>query len=172
MTSQPHVLTGDIDTTDTRELYRQGFVAGVLGAATIALWFLIVDTVNGRPLYTPTALGVALFQGGRGLESPDTLPISFNMVLAVTWLHGLIFVVIGGAVSRLLAWAEHTPNVGFGILLLFVFFEFGFLIAAMSLAQPVLGALDWSAILVGNLLAAASMALYFWRHHPHMKIEP
>ena len=61
---------------------------------------------------------------------------------------------------------------GFGILLLFVVFEFGFIIAAMSVAQPVLRALNWSAILVGNLLAAAAMTVYFWRRHPHMRIEP
>ena len=44
--------------------------------------------------------------------------------------------------------------------------------AAMAFAQPVLKALDWPSILVGNLLAAATMAVYFWRRHPHLKIEP
>ena len=33
---------------------REAIVTGLLGAATIMIWFLILDVVNGRPLYTPT----------------------------------------------------------------------------------------------------------------------
>ena len=32
------------------------------GAATIAIWFAVLDVVSGRPLYTPTVLGTALFR--------------------------------------------------------------------------------------------------------------
>ena len=175
MVAQPEVITGtprETTGSEVARLYQEGIVAGVLGAATIAVWFLILDTINGRPLYTPTVLGTALFKHGQGLESPGTLTVSGDMVLVVTWVHLLIFAVIGGAASRLLALAEQEPNVGFGVLLLFVVFEFGFVLSAMSFAQPVLQALDWSAILVGNLLAAAVMAVYFWRRHPHLRIEP
>ena len=74
--------------------------------------------------------------------------------------------------SRLLALAERNLNLGFGILLLFVIFEFGFVGAAFIFAEPVLHALTWPAILIGNLLAAAAMAGYFWRRHPNLTIEP
>jgi hypothetical protein len=175
MTDQPEVLAPprfDTSTSDVARLYQEGIIAGVLGAATIALWFLILDTIQGRPLYTPTVLGTALFHHGQGLESPGTLGVSFDMVLVTTWLHFLAFAVIGGAASRLLALAEKRPNVGFGIILLFVVFECGFIAAALFFAQPVLHALDWPAILVGNLLAAAVMTAYFWRRHPKLRIEP
>lgn len=175
MTGQSDVVApshADHTPSEVAQLYQEGFVAGVLGAATIALWFLLLDTLHGRPFYTPSVLGDALFRAGKGLESPDALPISFNMVVVVTWVHVMVFCVLGGAASRLLAVAERRPNLGFGILLLFVVFEFGFIIAAMIVAQPVLQALDWSAILVGNLLAAAAMTAYFWRRHPHLRIEP
>jgi nitrate reductase gamma subunit len=72
----------------------------------------------------------------------------------------------------LLGIAEHNPNLGFGILLLFVVFEFGFVAASMAFAQVVLRALAWQAVLVGNLLAAASMAGYFWRRHPNLTVNP
>jgi hypothetical protein len=153
-------------------LYLEGIVAGVIGAATIAIWFLILDTVNGRPLYTPTVLGTALFRRGEGLASPESLPISFEMVLLYTWVHGLVFAVIGGVASRLLQLAERNPNLGFGILLLFVVFEFGFLSAATLVEGRILQALAWQAILLGNLLAVAAMAGYFWRRHPNLKIRP
>jgi hypothetical protein len=147
-------------------------LAGLIGAATIALWFLILDTIAGRPLYTPSVLGTALFRGGAGLEDPKTLPISLEMVLMFTWVHVLHFLVIGGVAAQLLAIAERNANVGFGIVLLFVVFEFGFVAACMLFAEPVLRALAWPAVLVGNLLAAAAMAVTLWRRHPDLVIQP
>jgi hypothetical protein len=89
-----------------------------------------------------------------------------------TWVHGLAFCVIGGLASKLLELAEHNFSVGFGILLLFVVFEFGFVVAALVFAEPILHALAWPTVLVGNFLAAGAMAVYFWRHHPNLMIEP
>lgn len=159
-------------TLDISRVYQQGFVAGLVGAATVALWFLIVDALGGRPLYTPTVLGTALFRHGAGLGAPETLPISFEMVWMFTWVHALLFAVIGGLASRLLALAERNPSVGFGILLLFVFFEFGFTVAAMVFATPVLRALTWPSVLVANLLAAAAMTGYFHLMHPTLRVRP
>jgi hypothetical protein len=159
-------------TVDVSKVYQQGFIAGLVGAATIALWFLIVDSLSGRPLYTPTVLGTALFRHGAGLGSPETLPISFEMVWMFTWVHCLVFAVIGGVASHLLVLAERNASVGFGILLLFVVFEFGFIATAMVLAAPVLRALTWPAILVANLLAAATMGGYFYLVHPRLRVQP
>jgi hypothetical protein len=159
-------------TTEVSRVYSEGIIAGVIGAATIAIWFLILDTIYGRPLHTPTVLGTALFRNGEGLASPEKLPISMEMTLMYTWVHVLAFCVIGGIASKLLALAEQNLNVGFGILLFFVIFEFGFVVAATVLAEPVLHALAWPAVLVGNLLAATAMALYFWRRHPNLIIRP
>jgi hypothetical protein len=94
------------------------------------------------------------------------------MVVVYTWVHGLAFCVIGGLASRLLALAERNVNFGFGIVLFFVIFEFGFVAAAFLFAEPILHALTWPAVLMGNLLAAAAMGLYFWRHHLNLSIEP
>lgn len=151
---------------------QEGLVAGAIGAATIALWFLVVDTINGRPLYTPAVLGTALFQWGAGLASLESLPISLEMVLMFTWVHGLIFLIIGGAASWLLRFAEQNSDLGFGVLLLFVMFEYGFVAVNALFAEAVLHALAWPAILLGNLLAAAAMAGYFWRRHPELAIRP
>jgi hypothetical protein len=157
---------------EVSQLYQDGIVAGVIGAAAIAMWFLIVDAFNGRPFYTPTVLGTALFKGGIGLEALESLPINLEMVLMFTWVHGLIFIIIGGLASRLLGIAEHNPNLGFGILLFFVIFEFGFVAVNLVFAETVLRALTWQAVLVGNLLAAASMASYFRWRHPNLTVSP
>jgi hypothetical protein len=157
---------------DVDRVHVEGLVAGLLGAATVALWFLALDAIAGRPLHTPTLLGTALFRGGQGLASPESVPVSLEMVVLYTWVHALVFCVIGGVAARLLAVAERQPNAGFGILLLFVILAFGFLVVTLIFAEPVLHALTWPAILGGNLLAAVAMGVYFWRRHPDLEIFP
>ena len=156
----------------TERIYQEGLVAGLIGAAVIAVWFLILDTTAGRPLHTPTILGTAIFRGGQGLSAPESVPVSLEMVVLYTWVHALVFCVIGGIAARLLAVAERQPNVGFGILLVFVVFEFGFVVVTLLFAEPVLQALTWPAVLGGNLLAALAMGTYFWRRHPALEIFP
>ena len=82
--------------------YLDGIVAGTIGAATIALWFLILDTIKGRPLYTPSVLGTVLFKPGAPLPAPGSMPVSFELVLVYTWVHWMVFCVIGGGASLLL----------------------------------------------------------------------
>ena len=159
-------------TPRTSNLYEEGLVAGLLGAATIAVWFLILDTIQGRPLYTPTVLGTALFRARAGLTAPENLPASFELVLWFTWVHVLVFVVLGAAAAGLLRLAERDPNFGFGGLLFLVVFMFGFIGVSMVFAEEVLRALTWPAIFIGNLLAAGAMTWYFWRRHPQLTVWP
>lgn len=169
---ETHAPTFPESGAERSDVYWQGIVAGTLGAATLALWFLALDVASGRPLYTPTVLGTALFGGGAGLDNPSTLQVSGDTVLAFTWVHILVFVVIGGLASHLVAAAERMPNLGFGVVILLVVLEFGFIAITMMFAEPVLHALAWPAILVGNALAATVMSVYLWRQHPNLKIEP
>ena len=175
MTAQTSTATPTLSSArpaETSKVYEEGIVGGLIGAAAIAVWFLIVDAIHGRPLYTPTVLGTALFGSSEALQAPESIPVSFDMALMFTWVHALIFAALGGIAARLLGLAEKDPNYGFGILLLFVIFEFGFLIVAMAFAEGVLRALTIPAVLVGNLLAAAAMGAYFWRRHPNLTIFP
>jgi hypothetical protein len=94
------------------------------------------------------------------------------MVAMFTWVHLLAFVAVGVGVALLIAAAERHPSLGFGIVLLFVILEAGFTVAAMIVAEPVLRALTWPAILVANFLAAAVIAGYFWLRHPTMQMRP
>jgi len=168
MTAQTGTATHPVITPDSAEVsrtYEEGIVAGLIGAAVIALWFFLLDALHGRPLYTPTVLGTALFGSAR-----ESNP--FEMAIMFTFVHVLVFAMLGGLAARLLALAERDANYGFGILLLFVVFEFGFVIAGMFFAEDVVASLSWPAILVGNLLAAAAMAVYFRRQHPNLLINP
>lgn len=157
---------GRVDTA----VYTDGMLAGVVGGLTIALWFFAIDAWNGRPFYTPTVLGASVFHAGA--VDPNAVRPSLDMVLPFTWLHLLVFATIGVIASRLLAVAERNANYGFGVLLFFVFFEIGFVAVCLVLAEQVLAALAWPAVLIGNLLAAATMAWVLWRRHPHLQVLP
>jgi hypothetical protein len=157
--------------SDTARLYQEGMIAGVIGAIAVAVWFLLLDTAAGRPLYTPTVLGTAIFRRS-ALASPETLSVSLEMVGMFTWVHMLVFAALGGIASRLLGMVERNPSWGFGLLLFAVVFEFGFLAAALVFATPVLRLIPWPSVLVANLLAAAAMSAYFWWRHPRLVVRP
>ena len=153
-------------------VYLEGIRAGLVGASVIAVWFLLVDTFAGRPFYTPTVLGAALFHGGAGIENESAVTPSLELVAGFTWVHYLVFMLIGIGAARLMALAERNPSLGFGIVLFFAVFEFGFLLASMVFAEGVLQRLAWPAVLVGNLLAAIGMGVVLWRGHRQLAIQP
>ena len=156
----------------TVSLYQEGMIAGVLGALAVAVWFLVLDSLSGRPFWTPTVLGTAIFRRGAGLDAAATLPPSFEMVLMFSWIHGMVFAGLGGLAARLLGYVDEHPSAGFGVLLLFVIFQFGFIAVATVFAEPVLRALSAWSILVANLLAAAAMTGFLWRRHPSLQLRP
>jgi hypothetical protein len=153
-------------------LTAEGITAGIIGGATIALWFLVLDSLHGHPLYTPSLLGTAIFRPATPIAPPETLPVSVPMVLLFTALHGLMFVGIGEIAALLVRLAEKNANYTFGIVLFMVIFLSGFLFGTMVFAADVLDVLSWQAVFVGNLLAVAAMGLYFKRRHPHVKMLP
>jgi hypothetical protein len=150
----------------------EGTTAGIIGGSTIALWFLVLDSLHGHPLYTPTLLGTAIFRPSAPIAPPGALTLSVPMVLLFTALHGLIFVVLGEIAALLVQLAEKNANYTFGIVLFLVIFLSGFLFATMVFAADVLDVLSWQAVFVGNVLAVAAMGLYFRRRHPNLKMLP
>jgi hypothetical protein len=153
-------------------LLREGIVAGLIGASTIAIWFLAVDTIRGRPLNTPTLLGTTLFRGTGAVSATENLSISLPMVLSFTLVHGLVFIAIGLAAQGLLRLAEKNANYGFGVILLSVIFLSGFLFVSLIFSAETLNALSWPAVLAGNLFALGAMSLYLRKHHPAFKMLP
>ncbi len=141
---------------------REGIVAGLIGAAVVAGWFLAYDLFTGHPLRTPTLLGAAVF---RGLTDPGTLEHELSLVLGYTVLHGLAFAAFGIIAALLVVAAERQPILMIGLFMLFAAFEVLFFGLVMILAQSLIGALVWWNIFVGNLLASAGMLGYFFRSH-------
>jgi hypothetical protein len=150
----------------------EGVAAGLIGAGTVAAWFLALDTVAGRPFYTPSLLGTALFRRGATLDAALAAPVSLEMVGMFTWVHALVFIALGGIAAYLLTAVETKPSLAFGLVLMFVVFQAGFTVAAAVLAPRLLAVVGWLPVLTANLLAAAAMALYLGWRHRGMSIAP
>jgi hypothetical protein len=147
-------------------VYLHGAVSGLVGAATIGLWFSYLDFSRGRLLYTATLLGTLLFRGGGGL-APETLQPSLSIATEFALVHTAIFVVIGMAAARLLDLFEHRINVLLAIALLFVILGLGFLAFAMTFSAFPWDVLSLPDVLFGNVLAATTMVVHLWRRRPH-----
>jgi len=141
---------------------REGLVAGLLGAAAVAVWFLIYDTVAGVPLRTPALLGAALFHG---LRDPAALVITTPLVLEYTFFHGLAFILFGWLAAGLVALADREPRLLFAFIMLFCCFEVFVFAMIATLAYWLLETIAWWTILVGNLLAAGVMLGYLLSWH-------
>jgi hypothetical protein len=147
-------------------IYRHGVATGVIGAVTVALWFLYLDFSRGHMFYTPTVLGAVLFRHTQELAALETLRPSLAMTLAFSAVHAAVFVVVGIAAARLLAAFERRPNLMLTAALLFVILGLGFLAFAMTFAALPLEVLSWPDVLFGNLLAASAMVAHLWRRRP------
>src|SRR6059058_5833825 len=92
-------------------ILREGFIAGLIGAGAVALWFLIVDTIAGRPFFTPAMLGSAVFWG---VHDPALVVIEYSRIIGYTMIHVSAFIIvvaIGNAIAAYgmgyYLWREH-----------------------------------------------------------------
>ena len=142
---------------------REGLITGILGAGAVALWFLIIDSLSGRPFFTPAALGAAFIQG---FTSVSDVQVSFMNVAGYTLLHFVVFIFIGMLAARVSADAERDPPVILALILVFVVLEAGSLGAIAAMAAWLFETIPWWNFLVANVIAAVVMGAYLWNRHP------
>jgi hypothetical protein len=145
-----------------RSILREGIVAGLIGAAVVAVWFLVFDVARGQPFLTPGLLGSAVFQD---VTDPAGVRPTLGNVLGYTIIHGLAFIAFGIVAASLMAVSEREPALFLAFVILFASFEVFVFAVVGALGKSMLGALVWWAILIGNLLASVAMLWYFFRAH-------
>ncbi len=144
---------------------REGLIAGIASGVLVATWFLIVDAIQGRPLFTPSALGSVLFLGATDLSQVE---VSFWLAAAYTPVHYAFFIPVGIIAAAMIQQAERQPPVLIGIMLLFVAFQAFFLGLVAVVAEFLLGPLAWWNIAIGNLVGVLTIAGYLWKKHPKL----
>ena len=149
----------------SRHPLRQGIIAGLIGAASVAVWFFALDSIAGRPFFTPAVLGSAVLQlvggefGGRGL---------WFHVAVYTTIHVVTFVLLGIAATFATNLMERKPRALNGFLVLFAIFELAYLFAVrLAATSELFGTYAWWHFGIGNVIAALLMGRYIWStHHP------
>ncbi|CAN5281801.1 hypothetical protein BH18GEM1_BH18GEM1_02140 [soil metagenome] len=144
----------------------EGFITGIVGAGIVAAWFLLLDSLQREPLWTPSLLGTVIFKGVDAAANHSE--IDPGMVAGYTIVHHLAFVAVGIAASFLVSEMERIPPLGIALLFLFVFFETAFHIFMLAVGQPLLGGIAFWGVAVANLLASGGMAAYLWYRHPRL----
>ena len=149
-------------------LVREGFISGIIGAAIVAVWFLISDVLQGRPLSTPSVLGqVALFQN----SNPSVIPAEPGPVLAYTLLHVGLFVLFGILLTQLIHLAMSSPLARFGLLVIAVCFELFFVFMTYAVFHQTSFLFPWWSVLAANTLSLAGMGIYLYRRHPGLLLQ-
>jgi hypothetical protein len=149
-------------------LLEEGILAGMAGAAVVAIWFLILDTARGQMFFTPSLLGSVIFLG----QSPDqAVSINPYIIFAYTGLHGVLFLIAGLVIARMFSIFEHNPQFGIVILLLFLLFESILFSAAAAIFPNLIGTVGAVAVACGNLFAAIAMFAFLIRRHPAALIQ-
>lgn len=152
----------------SNRVIREGVVAGLLGAGAVAVWFLVLDLLQGRALFTPAALGSALFLGA---GSSSEVRTTVEIVASYTAVHVFVFLVVGLVAAALVRRAEREPPVLLGAVLLFVTLE-AFIIGVIAIiASWLLHVMAWWTIGVANIIAAVVMGAYLWHEHPALRRE-
>ena len=136
---------------------------GAVGGSLVALFFLVVDTLNGQPFFTPALLGTALFEGGPVESIVDP---GLEMMAYYTVVHCTVFLAVGAALAFLVYEVElHTRHPILVLLLLFVILEAGFAVAASIFMPGVISKLGPIQVGAANLLGAGGMAFFVLSHY-------
>jgi hypothetical protein len=141
----------------------EGTDVGIIGGLAVALWFLILDTIAGRPLLTPSLLGQVVLMGD---PTPNTGSIIFGAILLYTAFHFIVFALLGMGLVAVVHWGTENSVVRYALLPIFLAFEVIFYGLLEVLSERTGELFPFWAVVSANTLAAISMGLYLWIRHP------
>lgn len=150
----------------TRSWPGAGWISGFIGAFVLAVFFFVIDVFEGRPLWTPAALGSALFRGAR--LAPDA-HVPLALVAGYTAIHFLIFAGFGLITAALLSEPPRKPGlagqfaIGAGI---FAACELSFVLFAWLVSPAVMSDLGVVRVTAANALAAVAMTAFIQSRTP------
>jgi hypothetical protein len=141
----------------------EGTDVGVIGGLAVALWFLVLDTIAGRPLLTPSLLGQVVLMGN---PAPSTETVVFGAVLLYTAFHFIVFALLGMGLVAVVHWGIENSVVRYALLPIFLAFEVIFYGLLEMLSERTGELFPFWAVVSANTLAALSMGVYLWFRHP------
>jgi len=145
---------------DATGVWKEGVVAGILGATALALWFLLVDWTQETPLRTPSVLGSLLFRGEAPREG-----VHVASVVGYTVFHYAVFIAVGIAAAAVARRIEARPRVVLAVLVFFMAVQAFTLAFTTVLTETLAGTIRWWMVAFGNLIGVGVMVVYLWLRH-------
>ena len=141
----------------------EGFVAGLIGYATIIVLYALGNLLGGEwVLHTPTVLGSAIL----GQPLPDPVSAAGPAPIFVyNGLHLMAFLAVGFASAWLVWEVESHPAEWYLAFFAFVMIFMFSLVTVFAVAIPVLDAFPTGSVVWANLAAAAAVGIYLARRH-------
>lgn len=140
------------------EFLLEAVYAGIFSGSAVALLFLLLDTVDGQPLYTPSLFGSVLILG---IDAEDA-KVRLDAVAYFSVLHIVVFTALSAAVSFAVHEVElHSRHPALLLVLLFAIIEAGFFVVAPIAMPGVILEIGIVRLGVANLLAAIVLTLFF-----------
>ncbi len=148
-----------METRTKSDVVMEGFVAGLLGAASVMVVYWATDIVFAKPFYTPASLQALLFEG------PDAVPgatLGVAETMGFTLLHFIAWIAAGCVASLLVSATDATRGswyfVTIGVTAAFCAF-----IWATGVWR--IDGFDSNHLWVGALIGSGVMAGFFaWKH--------
>jgi hypothetical protein len=153
-------------TRSRSEALRHGLIAGLIGYVVFAVYFAIVNTIEGRsPLYTVNLLGMALF----GIGDPSISTPQLGPVMAYNGLHLVAALLWGTIASVLVLEVDLHPSLWWVVMFLFIAGLLYSTVVGGIVARELAGAVTWAHVVTVNVLAALLSAGYLWLAHPSLR---
>jgi hypothetical protein len=141
----------------------EGLVAGLLGYASIVLFYGVVNLVSGRSFFHTAA------ELGGGLVGREAIGGAVaGAVLAFNGIHLLAFLLIGVAAAWVVGETERHPSL-FALLLFIAIAGLLLSVAGFAILEASTGrGPSMASVAAASLLAGAVMAVYLFRAHPRL----
>lgn len=150
-----------------KDAIAQGVTAGLLGFATVALFFALENLFAGRsPFYTAALLGATVFHGA---TDPSQVSVTPENVLLYNGLHLVTFIAFGLIGSALATLADRGAQLWYVGLFFFIFVAFHLVGVAQGLAMPMRAAISDASVWIAGLAASTAMAAYILWQHPRIR---
>jgi len=150
------------NTVPSSVLY-DAFGAGSIGGSIVSLFFLALDSIQGRPFFTPSLMGTVLFTNSTAHAAAE---VRMDMVAYYTLVHFAVFGILGGVVAVLLRQVElHSKHPAIILVTIFMLTEVLFVAAAALLMPGVVAVVGTAKIAAANLLGAGGMASFLLATH-------
>lgn len=144
---------------DRSDLFFALAYAGAIGSGVIAILFLILDSLAGRPLATPMLIGSALFLG----ELPSGAgSLRLDLAAAYSVVHFGMFTAVGAVFALVAHRLRELPTLPLLLVAgLFLTLSVGLVTLDALVAPELVSAIGLTPAVLGNLVASVAMTAFY-----------